>query len=133
MGQAIAKKLGLKPGMRALLIGAPAGFRKLLEPLPAGIEISETMGGKNEFVQLFATRQADLKKRAAALLKHSASGGLVWIAYPKKTSRMESDLDRETVREVMSAFGCRAVSIVAIDETWAALRFRPVGDVKRRV
>jgi hypothetical protein len=132
MEQAIAKKLGLKPGMRALVIGAPAGYRKMLEPLPAGVEISETMGGKNELVQLFATRQAELKKRAGALLKRVADGGLVWIAYPKKTSGMESDLDRESVREVLSPMGWRAVSIVAIDETWAALRFRPVKDVKRR-
>ena len=107
MGQAIAKKLGLKPGMRAMVIAAPAGYRKLLEPLPEGVQVAESMGGKNEFVQLFATRQAELKKRVGALLKRVAESGLVWIAYPKKTSGMESDLDRESVREVMRPMGWR--------------------------
>ena len=132
MGQAIAKKLGLKPGMRALVIGSPAGYRHLVEPLPAGVVISEAMSGTHEFVQLFATRQRELRKRAAGFVKHAAPRGLVWIAYPKKTSGMESDLDRESVRKVMSECGWRAVTIVAIDDVWAALRFRPVGDVKPR-
>ncbi len=132
MGQAIAKKLGLKPGMRALVIGAPEGYRKLLEPLPAGVQVAESMGGKNEFVQFFVTRQAELKKRVAVLLKHAVAGALVWIAYPKKTSGIESDLDRESVREVMNGVKWRAVMIVAIDGTWAALRFRPKKDVERR-
>jgi predicted SnoaL-like aldol condensation-catalyzing enzyme len=132
VSQTIAKKLGLQPGMRALVIAAPAGYRKLLEPLPVGVAISEATGGAHEFVQFFATRKSELKKRAAALLKHAARGGLVWIAYPKKTSGIESDLDRDSVRDAMSAFGWRAVTILAIDETWAALRFRPVGDVRSR-
>ncbi len=132
MSQAISKKLGMKGGTRALVIAAPPGYRKLLEPLPEGVVISEAMKGTHEFVQLFATRKSELKKRAAAMLKHVARGGLVWIAYPKKTSGLESDLDRDSVREAISTFGWRAVTIVALDETWSALRFRPAGDVKRR-
>jgi hypothetical protein len=118
--------------MRALLLHAPSGYAKLLEPLPSGVVISEALNGTHEFVQYFATRKSELKKQAGGLLKHAGPGGLVWIAYPKKTSGMESDLDRETVREVLSAFGWRAVSIVAINDVWAALRFRPVGEVKAR-
>ena len=132
MAQAIAKKMGLKPGMRALLLCAPSGYAKLLEPLSSGVVISEALNGTHEFVQYFATRKSELKKQAGDLLKHAGPKALVWIAYPKKTSGMESDLDRETVREVLSAFGWRAVSIVAINDVWAALRFRPVGEVKAR-
>ena len=118
--------------MHALVIAAPPGYGKLLAPLPEGVVISNVMNGTHPFVQLFATHKSEIRKSAQKLLKHAAPGALVWIAYPKKTAGVESDLSREAVREAMSETGWRAVSIVAIDEVWSALRFRPARDVKRR-
>jgi predicted SnoaL-like aldol condensation-catalyzing enzyme len=128
----IAKKLGMKAGMRALVIAAPSGYLELLAPLPAGVVVSEVMNGTHQFVQFFATRKSEIKKSAPRLLKHAAAGALVWITYPKKTSGMESDLSREVVWGAMSGTGWRAVAAVAIDEVWSALRFRPARDVKSR-
>jgi predicted SnoaL-like aldol condensation-catalyzing enzyme len=128
----LAKKLGLRPGMRALIIAAPPGYLKLIAPLPDGVSVSHVANGMHPFVQLFAARAAEIKKSAPKLLKHAAAGALVWIAYPKKTSGLDSDLSREAVRDAMSGTGWRAVSIVAIDEVWSALRFRPTKDVKSR-
>jgi hypothetical protein len=126
----IAKKLGMKPGMSALVVGAPPGYLKLLAPLPEGVSVSDVISGTPQFVQLFATRASEIKKSAPRLLKHASPGALVWVAYPKKTSGMDSDLSRESVWEAMSGTGWRPVSIVAIDDTWSALRFRPTADVK---
>ena len=55
----IVKKLGLKPGMRALVVAAPSGYVRSLAPLPEGIAVSETIGGTNDFVQFFATRRSE--------------------------------------------------------------------------
>jgi predicted SnoaL-like aldol condensation-catalyzing enzyme len=127
-----AKKLGLKPGMRALAIAAPSGYLRSLAPLPDGVIIAEAMGGTHEFVQFFATRKADIEKSSRKLLKTAAPGALVWITYPKKTSGLESDLSREAVKAAMEGTGWRPVSQIAIDDVWSALRFRPTEDVKSR-
>ncbi len=129
---AVAKKLGIKPGMHALIVAAPSGYLKLLAPLPEGVVVSEAAGGTHQFVQLFATRKADIKKSAPALLKHCSPGALVWITYPKKTSGVESDLSREEVWDAMNDTGWRPVAQIAIDEVWSALRFRPLAEVKKR-
>jgi hypothetical protein len=128
----LSKKLGLKPGMRALVVAAPSAYLKSLAPLPEGVVISEAMGGTHEFVQFFATRRSDIEKSAKKLLKSAVPGALVWITYPKKTSGVESDLSREEVWAAMEGTGWRPVSQIAIDDVWSALRFRPIEDVRKR-
>lgn len=128
----VVKKLGLKPGMRALVLGAPSGYMNSLVPLPDRIEVSRRLGGAHEFVQFFATNKSDIVKSAKKLLQSAAPGALVWITYPKKTSGVDSDLSRESVWAAMKGTGWRPVSQIAIDEVWSALRFRPTQDVKSR-
>jgi hypothetical protein len=132
MTSPIAKKLGMKPGMQALILAAPPGYLKLLAPLPDGVVVSSVARAAYPFVQTFATRLSEIGEFARTLAKHAAPNALVWIAYPKKTSGAESDLSRDVIRKAMSGEGWRAVSIVAIDEVWAALRFRPAGQVGSR-
>ena len=83
-------------------------------------------------MQVFATHLSEIRDFAKKLPKHAARNALVWISYPKKTSRTDSNLSRDIIREAMSGAGWRAVSIVAIDEVWSALRFRPAGQVGSR-
>jgi hypothetical protein len=85
------------------------------------------------FVQVFATRLAEIRAFAKKLPKHAAPNALVWISYPKKASKTGSDLSRDVIREAMKGTRWRAVSIVAIDEVWSALRFRPAGQVGSRL
>jgi len=125
MKNPIARKLGMNPGMRALIIAPPPGYLKLLAPLPDGITVSSRADGTYPFVQVFATRLSEISRVAQRLSKHAAPSALVWISYPKKTSRTGGDLSRDLIREAMRGTGWRAVSIVALDEVWSALRFRP--------
>jgi hypothetical protein len=97
----ISKKLGLKPGMRVLVGGAPSGYLKSLAPLPEGVVISEALGGTREFVQFFVTKRAVIEKSAKKVLKSACPGGPVWITYLKKTSGAETDLSREVVWAAM--------------------------------
>jgi hypothetical protein len=128
----VAKKLGMNPGMRALIVAPPSGYLNLLAPLPDGLTVSSRAGGTYPFVQVFATRLSDVRKFARWLPKHAAPNALVWISYPKKTSKAEGELSRDVIREAMRGTGWRAVSIVAIDEVWSALRFRPASQVHSR-
>ena len=128
----VARKLGLNPGMRALILAAPPSYRKLLPRLADGPTVSSRTHGKYPLFQVFVTRVSEVRKFAQGPLRYAALNALVWISYPKKTSRMNSDLSRDIIREAMNGAGWRAVSIIAIDEVWSALRFRPVGQVSSR-
>ena len=133
MTNPVARKLGMNPGMRVLIISPPAGYLKLLAPLPDGLTVSSRSGGMYPFVQVFATRLSEINRLAQRLSKHAAPNALVWISYPKKTAKLQGDLSRDVIRKAMSGEGWRAVSIVAIDDVWSALRFRPVGQEGSRV
>jgi hypothetical protein len=124
MKNPIARKLGMNLGMRALIIAPPPGYLQLLTPLPDGLTVSSRAEGRYPFVQVFATRLAEIGTFAKRLPKHAAPNALVWISYPKKTSKAAGDLNRDVIRQAMDEKGWRAVSIVAIDEVWSALRFR---------
>jgi predicted SnoaL-like aldol condensation-catalyzing enzyme len=126
------KKLGLKSGMRALVLSAPSDYLSSLAPLPDGVEVSRSLAGTHDFVQFFATWKSEITRSANKLLRSAAPGAVVWITYPKKTSGVESDLSREAVWAAMESTGWRPVSQIAIDDVWSALRFRPTQDVKPR-
>lgn len=128
----IVKKLGLKPGMRALVVAAPDGYVNRLKPLPEGVNIAKKPTGTYEFVQFFATRLAEIEKTAPGLLQRAAPGAVFWVTYPKKTSGIASDLSRDILADAMTDKGWRPVSIVALDDAWSGLRFRPIGDVKSK-
>jgi hypothetical protein len=119
--------------MRALIIAPPPGYLKLLAPLSDGLTVSSRATGNYPFVQVFATRLSEISRFARRLSKHAGQNALVWISYPKKTSKVKGTLSRDVIREAMRAAGWRAVSIVAIDEVWSALRFRPAGQVDSRL
>jgi hypothetical protein len=128
----LASKLGLNPGMRALVLASPPGYIKSLMPLAHDLAVSSRAQGTYEFVQVFATRLAEVREFAKKLPKHAPPNALVWICYPKKTSGSTTNLSRDIIREVLSGARWRAVSIIAIDEVWSALRFRPARQVGSR-
>ena len=129
----IARKLGMNPGMRALIIAPPSGYMNLVTPAPDGLNVTSRAAGMYPFVQVFAAGLAEIRAFAKKLPKHAAPSALVWISYPKKASKTSSELSRDVIRKAMNAAGWRAVSIVAIDEVWSALRFRPASQVGSRL
>jgi len=92
----LVKKLGLKPGWRALILNAPDGYRELLDPLPEGIDLTATPDGTFDFVQLFARNKADLARYAPEAIAAVKPGGMLWISFPKKTSQIQTDISRDT-------------------------------------
>lgn len=132
MTSQVVKKLGMKPGMKALVLAPPPDYLNLLAPLPDGVVISSAANGTYPFLQVFATRLSEISKFAQKLSKCAAPNALVWISYPKKTSGLDGELSRDVIREAMSATGWEAVAIIAIDEVWSALRVRRSDEVGSR-
>jgi len=118
----LAKKLLVKPGHRAALVNAPAGFAKRLEPLPDGASVAEGAGPGNDLVLAFAKDSTELQRVASSAARLVKSDGLLWICYPKGG---QSDLSRDVLWDVLSKEGLTGVSLVSVDATWSAMRFRP--------
>jgi hypothetical protein len=122
---ALAKKLQIKPGMQVALVNAPAGIAKSLEPLPDRAALVPP-GPSRDAVIAFVGDDAELRRIAPQAVKSLKNDGLLWLAYPKGTARTKTDLNRDILREVVAErHGFEGVSLVAVDETWSAMRFRP--------
>ena len=127
----LIKKLLIKPGMRLAVLNAPGGYLENLVPLPDGAQLADDPDGTFDFVQLFIKNRGEYDRLGSAALSAVKPDGLLWICYPKKTSGVESDLDRDVVWKMLEPTGLRPVTQVVVDEVWSALRFRPVEKVKR--
>jgi hypothetical protein len=115
----LQRKLGVEPGMRVAVIGAPQGFTERLE----GARLSRELRGRFELIVFFATSRRSLEARLPALLRARESGGRIWLAWPKRASGVASDLDDGVVRRLGLASGLVDNKVCAIDETWSGLRF----------
>ncbi len=122
---ALASKLRLQPGHRVLLLNAPEGYLERLQPLPDGVELADSGGGKFDFVHLFARNSSDLAWMARQAVEAIKYDGLLWVSYPKKSAKVETDLHRDIQWQAFEEAGLRPVTQVAIDDVWSALRFRP--------
>lgn len=130
MDEALLKKLQLKPGMRVLIINAPAGYLERLSPLPAGATLVDQ--GPADWTQAFMRNQADVDALAPRAIAAVSAGGVLWLSYPKGGARAGTDINRDKGWEVMAAAGWGPVTQVALDDTWSAMRWRPEADVKRK-
>lgn len=121
----LIKKLQIKPGQRMVIINAPAGYTEQLDPLPDGAELAEKPEGAFDFVQVFATNSEELKKHIGTATKAVKHAGLLWICYPKGSSKVKTDLNRDVLWGIVDEYGFKGVTLVSIDDVWSAMRFRP--------
>jgi hypothetical protein len=129
---ALIKKLQLKPGQHALFLNAPEGYIAALGPLPDGVALVDGPAGTLDFVQLFVRDSAELTTHAPAALAAIKRDGVLWIAYPKQSAKVKTDITRDRGWAAITAAGLRPVTQIAIDETWSALRWRPIELVQSR-
>jgi hypothetical protein len=115
-----------------LILNAPPGYIERLAPLPPDIEIFQTPEGQFDFVHLFVRSISQLEESAAVAIEAAGYDGLLWFSYPKKSSKVETDLSRDVGWDVVIEAGLRPVTQVSVDETWSALRWRPIQAVGKK-
>jgi CheY-like chemotaxis protein len=127
-GVPLAKKLGIAKGTIVSLVDAPEGFAAQLGELPRSVVLRDGLRGRSDLVVWFARSQKAMRRRMD-LIASRAARSPVWIAWPKKSSGVESDLTQQTVRRAAEAAGLVDYKIIAIDSTWSGLLFtrRPGG------
>lgn len=126
MPSSVFQKLKLDDSKSLLVINAPEAFKKLLHDLTYDTEIQASKQGKYDFVMIFAEEQAELEKLCVANAKAGKFDCSFWVCYPKGTGAIKSDIKRDTVWKTMEGIQHRPVSQIAIDDTWSALRARPL-------
>jgi hypothetical protein len=122
-GTPLPKKLGIKPGHRVLVLSAPEAFEpETLGVLPDGVNVVRRLSGTADVIVSFHTERADLARRMPKLREAMEPAAGLWIAWPKRASKMPTDLTEDVVRELALANALVDNKVAALDETWSGLR-----------
>ncbi|MEY2502376.1 MAG: hypothetical protein QOI07_2710 [Verrucomicrobiota bacterium] len=118
----LAQKLGIKPGTEVAALAAPAGYRKLLAPLPEKVSFTEKASAGSGFVHLFVSERQILEKELRRLRALLDDAGVLWISWPKKSSGVTTDITEDVIRDVCLPLGFVDIKVCAVDETWSGLK-----------
>ena len=122
-GTPLPKKLGIKPATSIALLNAPPNLDTILGELPEGVTTSRRLTGHRDLVLIFITRQVDLASRLSALTSTIAPNGMIWVAWPKRASKIDTDMTEDVIRDiVLPNSGLVDVKVCAIDHVWSGLK-----------
>src|SRR5215510_6500958 len=122
-GTPLVKKLGIKKGFRAALVGEPRGFRNELEGLPDDVSFVTSVQRDLDFVLFFARTQSELLRNFSRLAIKLAPTGMLWVAWPKRASGVPTDLSDNVVRQIGLDAGLVDVKVCAVNDVWSGLKF----------
>lgn len=121
----IYEKLRMAEQSSVLVLNCPDDYQSIVGPIPRRVKISSTPGIEADFVHLFASNKEELDTYIDLTLEAIKDDGLLWISYPKGSSKIETDINRDRIWELLKAKGIRPVTQISINETWSTIRFRP--------
>ena len=122
-GTPLPKKLGIKPAARLALVNAPADFTDTLGELPAGVAPQALRRGPYDVIVLFSRNDKELAQGLPAARERLDPAGGLWVAWPKKSSGIKTDVTEQEVRARGLALGLVDNKVCAVDETWSGLSF----------
>jgi hypothetical protein len=121
----IFEKLQLKPGRKLLIVNAPVGYLAKAGAVPTGADLlSEPQ--EAFIIQVFVLKQAELESALTRYAPLVQPGGMLWVTYPKLSSPLKGDINRDTINTFAQVNGWTGISIISIDEDWSALRLKRV-------
>jgi hypothetical protein len=121
-GTPLPRKLGLEEGMAVAFLELPDQLPDLIGPIWTALSITDRLHGHQDLVMVFVTSASDLARRTAALKAAIAPDGMIWVAWPKKASKIPTDITEDVIREIVLPTGLVDVKVCAIDQTWSGLK-----------
>ena len=121
-GTPLAKKLGIKPGHRVYVVGFRGDYEALTAPLPEDVRLLQRAGKDLDVVHAFVDRRAKLERGIEGWLARIRRDGMIWISWPKKASKVPTDMTEDVVREVALPLGLVDIKVCAVDDTWSGLK-----------
>jgi len=124
-GTPLAKKLGIKDGFTLLLVNQPDHYKSLFKDFPLNVkEVKRPKPETVDFIHVFCTTRKDFKKHLPKSKTALKKDGMIWVSWPKGTSKIETNINRESVRDYMlSQIGLVDIKVAAIDVDWSGLKF----------
>lgn len=122
-GTPLLQKLGVKEGSRMAIVDGPRGFVDSLPGLPAGANLVEGGTSEADVIVVFVMSRVELRAMDRVMKRMPPGGGMLWVAWPRKSSKIHTDLNENVIREVGLRAGLVDTKVCAIDETWSGLRF----------
>lgn len=121
-GTPLAKKLGIKEHFTVCTANAPAAYRRSLEPLPQAVRFTTRISKDVDVAHLFTTKRGELQRALSSYRRTLAPGASVWVSWPKKASRLPSEVNEDTIRELALPLGFVDVKVCAVDDVWSGLK-----------
>jgi hypothetical protein len=122
--KSITEKLLIKTNYKVLLIKTPPNYRSQMGNLPTGAAIIENPEQGPDLVQAFVTSKRELEEQLATLKPILKAKTMFWVTYPKGTSKIKADINRDTINAYARTIGLIGIAMVSIDDTWSALRLK---------
>ena len=121
-GTPLVRKLGIKPGHAIHAIGAPRSYRALLAPLPDDVTFTTRLSHGVDIVHVFVTETSTLASLIPRIRTRMKADAAVWVSWPKKASKIETDVTEDVVRAVALPTGLVDVKVCAVDDVWSGLK-----------
>jgi Protein of unknown function (DUF3052) len=121
-GTPLAKKLGIKEGSRIFLFGAPRNYWDLLAPLPEDVQAVAQIDQDTALIHIFSTEQVELASALRIALERMKPDAVIWVSWPKKSSKVPTDITEDVIREVALPMGLVDIKVCAVDEVWSGLK-----------
>jgi hypothetical protein len=118
----LAKKLGIGTGQRVWLAQPPANYKTLVAPLPDGVTFVARPSTATDVAHVFASKRAKLEQTLRSLRKALKPDAAIWVSWPKKASRLPTDITEDVIREVALPMGFVDIKVCAVDDTWSGLK-----------
>jgi hypothetical protein len=125
----LAKKMKLKPGARAALINAPENY---LGEFNHDTEISQVLKGTFDWIQIFVRNKAELDQLAPKAAKALKPDSILWISFPKGSSKIQTDLTRDKGWENLQSLNLKWTNLISVNETWSAFSLRPYKEGEKK-
>jgi len=121
-GTPLVKKLGIKNGSRVFAPGAVKQYAALLGPLPPGAALVPRLSADTDIVHLFVTKRHDLPDALTSYRSRMRPDAAIWVSWPKKSSKVPTDITEDTIREVALPLGLVDIKVCAVDDVWSGLK-----------
>ena len=121
-GTPLLRKLGIRDGTQIVALHPPEGYASLLGPLPPGAQIVAEPRQRVAFVHLFTRSAAELRSALTRLRAKLVSDGMIWVSWPKRSSKVPTDITEDVIREVALPLGFVDIKVCAVDDTWSGLK-----------
>ena len=121
-GTPLSKKIGIAAGLHVVALNPPRGYRDIMSPWPGGATLAARADAKTDLVHLFVTERAVLSKESKRLRALLQPNAVLWVSWPKKSSKVATDVTEDVIREVVLPLGWVDVKVCAVDATWSGLK-----------